>query len=85
MARLELGFADLGAVRARQRRVGKILEGPAGALGAGAGRKVRDDRPHAGRLLGHSLSFQTRRPSLGRGVPLAEIGELRDRVNVQRR
>jgi phosphoserine aminotransferase len=37
---------------------GEGLEAPAGALGAGAGRKVRNDRPHAGLHRRHGLSFQ---------------------------
>ncbi len=40
------------------------LEGPAGALGAGAGRKMRIRRPHAGRRVSSSLS-----PSLQMGAP----------------
>ncbi len=39
---LELRLADLGSVRAAEGCVGEGLQAPAGALGAGAGRKVRD-------------------------------------------
>lgn len=40
----QLVLADLGAVRAAERGVGEVLEGPAGALGARAGREVRHAR-----------------------------------------
>ena len=75
---LELRLADLGSVRASQNRVGEGLQAPAGALGAGAGREVRDDRPHAGRIA-HGSILPDRSPSVGRGVPPTGNKEVRDR------
>ena len=46
---LELGLAELGAMRAAERRVLEGFGGPAGPLGAGAGRKTRVMRPRGGR------------------------------------
>ena len=76
---LELRLADLGAVRASENRVGEGLQAPAGALGAGAGREVRDGRPHAGRIA-HDSILPDRSPSLGRGVPPTEIRKRAPRV-----
>ena len=77
---LELRLADLGAVRTAESGVGEGLQVPAGALGAGAGGEVRSDRPHAGLRIGHVSTLSDRRPSLGRGVPLAGIGARADAV-----
>ena len=66
---LELAFAELGTVRPRERGVGEGLEAPAGALGAGTGREVRNCRPHAGNRVRHGLSFQIASLPLGGGVP----------------
>ena len=44
---------------------GEGLRGPAGAFGAGAGRKVRHVRPHGGLGNGHDLSFQIVAPRWG--------------------
>ncbi len=62
---LELRLADLGSVRARKNGVGEGLQAPARALGAGAGRKVRNGRPHAGLLCRHGLPFQIGAPRWG--------------------
>ena len=57
--KLQLGLADLGAVRPAERRILEGFEGPAGALGAGAGRKIGVRRPGAGRRIRHlEPSFQ---------------------------
>ena len=56
---LQLALADLGAVRTAERRVFQGFEGPAGALGAGAGRKIGVRRPEAGHRIRHiEPSFQ---------------------------
>lgn len=71
---LQAGFAGLCAVRTAQRGVFKGVRCPAGALGAGAARELRINRPQAGDFLCHFISILTDgRPSLGRGVPLREI------------
>ena len=49
----ELVLADLGAVRAAERCVGEIFEGPAGALGAGAGREMRHARTRGRNSIRH--------------------------------
>ena len=56
---LELRLADLGAVRASENRVGEGLQAPAGALGAGAGRKVRHE-PAARRACSLSYVYPSR-------------------------
>src|ERR1700721_1469727 len=52
-----MGAAEDGA--------GEILRGPAGALGAGAGRKMRYRRPRCGLRVCHNLSFQIEAPRWG--------------------
>lgn len=49
----ELVLADLGAVRAAERCITKGLEGPAGALGAGAGREMRHARARSRNRIRH--------------------------------
>ena len=68
---LEARLAFLGAMRAAEERLVEVLEGPAGALGAGAGGEVHVGRP-LGRLRrrGHEPTLPDSCPSLGRGVPL---------------
>ena len=66
---LELGLADLRAMRAAEGCVLEILGVPAGALGAGAGGKMRHVRPRSGLRYGHDLSFQIVSLPLGGGVP----------------
>ena len=66
---LQLGLADLGAVRAAERRILQRLEGPAGALGAGARRETGISRP-AGRLCGRHLGHPSRwKPPVGGRCP----------------
>src|SRR4029077_11113167 len=57
---------------------------PARALRTRARRKVRGGRPHAGLGYRHVSILPDRRPSLGKGVPLAEIGDLPAAVNLPR-
>ena len=72
---LELGLADLGAMRAAERCVLEILGIPAGALGTGAGGKMRHGRPLSGLRCSHDLSFQIVSLPLGGGVPPLQIWE----------
>ena len=71
---LETRLALLGAVRPAEERVVEFLEGPAGALGAGAGGKMRVCRP-LGRFRGggHLPTLPDRCSSAGRSVPLRLI------------
>ena len=62
---LELRFARFRAVRASENGAGEVLQAPAGALGAGTGRKVRHGRPHGGRSKHDCLSFQIGAPRWG--------------------
>ena len=62
---LELALAELRSMGAPEGGVCEGLEGPAGALGAGAGGEVRVRRPHAGHRNRHSLSFQIGAPRWG--------------------
>ena len=66
---LELGLADLRAMRTAERCFFEILRVPAGALGTGAGRKMRHIGPRSGFRCGHDLSFQIASLPLGGGVP----------------
>ena len=72
---LELGFAGFRAVRASEDGVAEGLRVPAGALGTGAGGKMRHKRPHGGHGNCHHPILPDSRPSLGRGVPPLEIGQ----------
>ncbi len=72
---LELDLADLGAVRAAERCVLEILGIPAGALGTGAGGKMRHGRPLSGLRYRHDLPFQIVSLPLGGGVPPLPIWE----------
>ncbi len=72
---LELGLADLRAMRTAERCVFEILGVPAGALGTGAGRKMRHVRPRSGLRCSHDLSFQIVSLPLGGGVPPRAIRE----------
>ena len=66
----ELGLADLRAMRTAQGGVFEDFGGPAGALGAGAGRKAGVRRPDGRRLNRHlDAILSDGRLSLGRGVP----------------
>ena len=71
---LEARLAFLGAVRAAEERVFEFLGGPAGALGAGAGGKMRECRP-LGRFRGggHLPTLPDSCLSVGRGVPPARL------------
>src|SRR5262249_13334699 len=62
---LEPGLAGLRAVGAAEKSAGEALGAPAGALGAGAGRKMRHRRPHGGHCNRHGLSFQIGAPRWG--------------------
>ena len=62
---LELRPARLGAMRASEKSVLEGLRAPAGALGAGAGRKMRHRRPHGRHRERHDLSFQIGAPRWG--------------------
>ena len=73
---LELGLADFRAVRTAKSGISEILGVPAGALGTGAGRKMRHVRPQSGLRCSHDLSFQIESLPLGGGVPPRCIGEL---------
>src|SRR6202007_2659443 len=83
--KLELVLADLGAVRAAERRILEIFGGPAGALGAGAGRKMRRGRPLSGLRCSHDLPFQIVSLPLGGGVPAPPLRESPDVVKMLRK
>ena len=72
---LELGLADLRAMRTAERCVLEILGIPSGALGAGAGGKMRHVRPRSGLRYSHRLPFQIVSLPLGGGVPPRLIRE----------
>ena len=79
---LELGLADLGAMRAPERRIAQRLERPAGSLGAGTGRKIGIGRPNAG-MAGLVIvsTLSDRCPSVGRGVPPSLLVKVRKQSN----
>jgi len=58
IARLSLPLPPLARCERARKSIFEGLEGPAGALGTGAGGEVRGNRAHAGRRRGHNLSFQ---------------------------
>src|SRR5215470_20402933 len=62
-------------MRAAERCVLEILGIPAGALGTGAGRKMRHGRPLSGLRCSHDLPFQIVSLPLGGGVPPLQIWE----------
>src|SRR5450631_1286869 len=62
-------------MRTAERGVFEILGVPAGALGTGAGGKMRHIGPRSGLRYGHNLSFQIVSLPLGGGVPPRCIGE----------
>ena len=69
---LQLGLADLGAMRTAERRVLERFERPAGALGAGTGRKIGVFRQRGGLFLCHSI-LPDGRLALGRDVPMRRL------------
>src|ERR1700733_9435888 len=72
-----MGAAENGA--------GEILRGPAGALGARAGRKMRHRRPHCGLYVCHGLSFPIEAPRWGgAGGGLRPRGEFGGGSNIAR-
>ena len=73
---LELGLADLRAMRTAEGCVFEILGVPAGALGTGAGREMRHGGPRSGFRCSHDLSFQIASLPLGGGVPPRCLREL---------
>ena len=73
--KLQLGLADLRAMRTAESCVLEILGVPAGALGAGAGGEMRHGRPRSGLRYGHLLPFQIVSLPLGGGVPPRSLRE----------
>ena len=82
---LQARLAFLGAMRAAEERLVERLQGPAGALGAGAGGEQHIARP-LGRLgrRGHEPTLSDSCPSLGRGVPARASNQHRLRMSMQR-
>lgn len=76
---LELGLADLRAMRTAERCVLEILGIPSGALGAGAGGKMRHVRPRSGLRYSHRLPFQIVSLPLGRCPAAADTGNGKSR------
>src|SRR4051794_10232585 len=68
-------------MRAAEERLVEVFQGPARALGAGAGGKVNVGRP-PGRLRrrGHEPTLPDSCPSLGRGVPRRLVAKRREIV-----
>ena len=65
---LQAALAELRTVRAAEGGILEMVEGPAGALGAGSGRKERRAWARGGRR-GHDSILPDGRPSVGRGLP----------------
>ncbi len=70
---LELGLADLRAMRAAKGGIPEIFGGPAGALGTGAGGKMRHDRPLSGLRCSHQSILPDSKPPVGGRCPDAVV------------